>query len=91
MTYVPILANELDFPEILALRAPLPTLVLNDTHDTLYTLPEMQRAEKILMEVFKKAGAEDKFKCSYHPGPHKFDEKMQVEAFNWFDQWLKRK
>jgi dienelactone hydrolase len=89
MTYVPLLPNELDFPEILGLRAPLPTLVLNDRDDGLYTLPEMQRAEKILTEVFNKAGAADKFKCSYYPGPHKFDADMQTEAFNWFDKWLK--
>jgi hypothetical protein len=89
MTYVPLLPNELDFPEILGLRAPLPTLVLNDIDDTLYTLPEMKQAEKILSGVFKKAGAEDKFKCSYYPGPHKFDVQMQEEAFGWFDRWLK--
>lgn len=89
MTYVPLLPNELDFPEILGLRVPLPTLVLNDSEDQLYTLPEMKRAEQILGEVYKKAGAEDHFKCSYYPGPHKFDAKMQTEAFNWFDRWLK--
>ncbi len=89
MTYVPLLPNELDFPEILGLRAPLSTLVLNDSDDQLYTLAEMNRAEKILTEVYKKAGAEDHFKCSYYPGPHKFDAKMQAEAFEWFDRWLK--
>jgi dienelactone hydrolase len=89
MLYVPLLPNELDFPEILGLRAPLPALVLNDSDDTLYTLPEMQRAEKILNEVYKKAGAGDHFKCSYYPGPHKFDSDMQKEAFAWFDKWLK--
>lgn len=90
MLYVPILPNELDFPEILGLRAPLPTLVLNDSDDQLYTLPEMQRADNILKEVFKKAGAEDRYKCSFYPGPHKFDSAMQQEAFNWFDKWLKK-
>jgi len=89
MTYVPVLPNELDFPEILGLRVPLPTLVLNDEQDGLYTLPEMKRADNILREVFKKARAEDKYACSYYPGPHKFDRKMQNEAFNWFDKWLK--
>ena len=89
MTYVPLLPNELDFPEILGLRAPLPTLVLNDSEDNLYTLPEMQRADKILGEVFVKANASDKYKCAFHPGPHKFDSKMQGEAFDWFDKWLK--
>ncbi len=89
MTYVPLLPNELDFPEILGLRAPLPTLVLNDTNDFLFTLEEMKKAESILLDVYKKANASANFKCSFHPGPHKFDNKMQNEAFDWFDQWLK--
>ena len=89
MAYVPMLPNELDFPEIMGLRVPLATLVLNDSEDQLYTLPEMQKAEKILTEVFAKAGAADRFKCSYYPGLHKFDGDMQKEAFNWFDRWLK--
>jgi len=89
MTYVPILPNELDFPEILGLRAPLPTMVLNDSDDFLYTLPEMERADGILREVFEKAGAADRYRCSYYPGEHKFDAEMQEEAFDWFDRWLK--
>ncbi|MEO5893110.1 MAG: hypothetical protein ABIQ31_22865 [Ferruginibacter sp.] len=89
MVYVPVLPNELDFPEIMGLRVPLATLVLNDSEDQLYTLPEMQKAEKILTEIFTKAGAADHFKCSYYPGLHKFDGDMQTEAFNWFDRWLK--
>ncbi len=89
MVYVPLLPNELDFPEILSLRVPLPTLVLNDEQDDLYTLPEMQQADNILGEVYKKAGAMDRYKCSFYSGPHKFDKKMQAEAFDWFDKWLK--
>jgi len=88
MTYVPLLPNELDFPEILGLRMPLPTLVLNDANDDLYTPAEQQVADKILSEVYKKAGAADHYKCSFYPGPHKFDKKMQAEAFDWFDKWL---
>jgi dienelactone hydrolase len=89
MTYIPILPNELNFPEILGLRVPLPTLVLNDTDDDLYTVPEMNAADRILQEVYQKAGASDKYKCSFYPGGHKFDAEMQTEAFNWFDKWLK--
>ena len=76
MTYVPIVPNELDFPEILGLRVPLPTLVLNDTEDELYTVPEMNAADKILKEIFTKANAADHYKCSFYPGPHKFDASM---------------
>jgi len=89
MTYVPLLPNELDFPEILGLRVPLPALVLNDNDDDLYTLPEMKRADSILKEIYAKAGAADRYKCSFYPGPHKFDAAMQAEAFGWFDRWLK--
>jgi dienelactone hydrolase len=89
MTYVPLLPNELDLPEILGLRTPLPTLVLNDEADNLFTLSEMKQADTILKEVYSKANAVDSYKCSFYPGPHKFDAKMQAEAFDWFDKWLK--
>jgi dienelactone hydrolase len=89
MTYVPLLPNELDFPEILALRVPLPTLVLNDEDDDLYTPQGMKEADEIMRRVYNKADAGDMYKCSFYPGPHKFDKKMQAEAFEWFDRWLK--
>ena len=75
--------------EILALRAPLPTLVQNDIDDPLFTMPEMERADSIIAEVYAKAGAPDHYRCTFYPGPHKFDIPMQEEAFHWFDQWLK--
>jgi dienelactone hydrolase len=89
MIYIPLLPNELDFPEILSMRAPLPSLVLNNTEDQLFTLSEMRRADEILREVYTKAGSPDKYRCSFHPGLHKFDATMQKEAFDWFDKWLK--
>jgi dienelactone hydrolase len=88
MIYIPGLPLDLDYPEILGLRAPRPTLVLNDTEDNLFTLPEMQRADRILGEVFAKAAAADRYRCSFYPGPHKFDRPMQAEAFAWFDRFL---
>jgi len=89
MIYIPLLPNELDFPEILTMRAPLPSLVLNNTEDQLFTLSEMKRADDIVKEIYAKAGGSDKYRCSFYPGLHKFDSKMQKEAFDWFDQHLK--
>lgn len=89
MIYIPGLPADLDYPEILGLRVPLPTLVLNDSDDGLFTLPEMRRADRILSEVYAKAGAADHYQCSFYAGPHKFDRAMQAEAFAWFDRWLK--
>jgi len=89
MCYVPGLARELDYPEILGLAVPNPVMVLNNSQDQLFTLPEMERADRILSDVYKKAGAADRYKCGFYPGPHKFDADMQRDAFAWFDRWLK--
>ncbi|CAG4989515.1 hypothetical protein DYBT9275_00306 [Dyadobacter sp. CECT 9275] len=89
MTYTPLLPQYLDFPEILGLRVPLPTLVQNNNQDELYTLSEMKRADVVLGEVYKKAGASDKYLAKFYDGEHKFDTQMQADAFNWFDKWLK--
>jgi dienelactone hydrolase len=89
MIYIPGLPRDLDYPEILGLRVPLPTMVLYDAEDQLFTPPEMRRAERMLSEVFDKAGAADRYKGSFYPGPHKFDRPMQAEAFAWFDRWLR--
>ncbi|WP_373520244.1 alpha/beta hydrolase family protein [Aquiflexum sp.] len=89
MTYIPMLPRELDFSEILALRAPKPTMVLNNNEDNLFTLGEMKRADEIISGIFQKAGALERYKCSFYPGPHKFDQAMQQDAFDWLDRWLK--
>lgn len=88
MTYTPLLPAYLDFPEILGLRAPLPTMVMNNVNDELYTLPEMKKADEILQKVFTKAAAPDRYRGKFYPGGHKFDMEMQKEAFDWFDRWL---
>lgn len=89
MIYVPGLPLELDYPEVMALRVPLASMVLNDEQDQLFTLAEMHRADEIMAEVYRKAGASDRYRCSFYPGKHKFDLPMQAEAFGWFDRWLK--
>jgi len=89
MCYVPGLPRDLDYPEVLGLGAPNPVLVLNNRQDALFTMPEMERADRILTEVYKKAGAPEAYRASFYDGPHKFDREMQKEAFAWFDRWLK--
>ena len=89
MIYIPGIPLDLDYPEILGLRVPSATLVQNNNEDQLFTIGEMQRANSILHDVYAKAGALDRYKCTFYPGPHKFDRPMQAEAFGWFEQWLK--
>jgi dienelactone hydrolase len=89
MVYIPGIPLDLDYPEILGLRVPRATLVQNDNEDQLFTLEEMHRADSILHDVYAKANALDRYKCTFYPGPHKFDRPMQAEAFDWFERWLK--
>ncbi len=89
MIYIPALPRDLDYPEILALRAPKPTLVLNNVQDSLFTVPEMRRADEMMRAIYQKAKAADRYRCTFYEGPHKFDVPMQTEAFDWFDRFLK--
>jgi len=88
MCYVPLLPRDLDYPEVLGLRAPLPALVINAREDPFFTLPEMERADAMLGEVYAAAGEPGNYRCSWYPGHHQFNRAMQAEAFGWFDRWL---
>ena len=57
MIYIPGLPRDLDYPEILGLNVPSPVMVLNNREDALFTMPEMERADRILSDVYRKAGA----------------------------------
>ena len=91
MLYVPQLPRFLDFPEILALRVPRPTLVLSTEEDPLYTLDEVRRAGRMIEEIYRAAGASAAYGFSLYPGPHCFHREMQEEAFAWLDRWLGRR
>jgi dienelactone hydrolase len=89
MTYVPLLPAELDLPELLGLRVPLPVMVQNNAGDQLFTPAAMQEADLVLKEIYSKAQHPGNYRCNFYPGAHKFDQKMQADAFDWFDRWLK--
>ena len=88
MIYIPGLPRLMDYPDILAMRAPLPSLVLAARDDLLFDQDEVRRAGASLDAIYRKAGAPERFRMSYHDGPHRFDAAMQEEAFAWFDRWL---
>ena len=88
MIYIPLLPNLMDYPDILGMRVPLPSLVLATREDPLFTLEEVENAGKRLEAIYNKAKASEAFNISFYDGPHKFDLPMQKEAFDWFDRWL---
>lgn len=89
MVYVPRLPQFLDFPEIIGLHCPKPTLVLNSRQDSLFTLSEMQAAVRKLQATYRKAGVPEHFNSRFFDGPHKFDLPMQKHTFEWLDQRMR--
>jgi hypothetical protein len=89
MIYIPLLPDLMDYPDILGMRVPLPSLVLATKEDPLFTLEEVENAGRKLEAIYNKVKASEAFNISFYDGPHKFDLPMQQEAFNWFDRWLK--
>jgi dienelactone hydrolase len=88
MLYVPHCARYLDFPDILSLHGPRPTMVLYDEDDPLYTLQGQRDADARLKQTFTRMGAEGKYAGRFYPGPHKFDRPMQRDAFAFFKNAL---
>lgn len=88
MIYLAGLARDLDYPDLLTIAAPTPTLVQSNREDALFTLLEMERAHAMIAEVYTAVGAPGRHRGSFYPGPHKFDREMQAEAFEWFDQCI---
>jgi dienelactone hydrolase len=86
--FVPNLAREMDFPEILGLRAPLPSLVIACDGDLLFDRDEVKKAEVMLDEIYRSSGAAERMRTSHHSRPHSFDRQMQAEAFDWLGRWL---
>ena len=84
----PGLARELDIPDLVSMRCPLPSLVQHSDADPLFTLAAAQEALASTKHSFTKAGFADNFVGSVYKGGHKFDLEMQDEAYAWFDQWL---
>jgi hypothetical protein len=87
--FVPGLHRRLDLPDVAALRAPKPLLVLQCRRDGLFPLAGMEEAVKKIEAIYVKAGAPESFTARFYDLPHVFDVPMQEEAFDWLDRRLK--
>jgi dienelactone hydrolase len=87
--FIPGLHEYLDLPDVVALRAPKPLLVLQCKRDELFPLEGMQDAVRKIAAVYSKGGAPDAFTGKFYDVPHRFDVPMQEDAFGWFDKHLK--
>jgi dienelactone hydrolase len=76
-------ARKGDWPDIAACRAPLPLLVQYDLDDSLFTVEGMKAAHHCISDHYQKTGNPDAYIGQFYPGPHKFDQEMQIAAFSW--------
>jgi dienelactone hydrolase len=87
--FIPGLHEYLDLPDVVALRAPKPLMVLQCKQDGLFPLDGMQDAVRKIAAVYRKGGAPDAFVSKFYDVPHRFNVPMQEDAFAWFDRHLK--
>jgi dienelactone hydrolase len=88
--FVPTLHRYLDLPDVVSLHAPQPLLVQQCSQDRLFPLAGMKESVEKITAVYAKAGVKERFSGRFYDQPHRFTRDMQDEAFDWFDQQLKK-
>ncbi len=85
------LLRYLDFPDLAALIAPRPILLMNGTKDRLFQQDGVQAAYAKIAAAYAKAGALRRQTCRMYDAPHEFNAEMQDEAWQWLRKWLSPK
>lgn len=80
------LPAELDWTDLAACRAPSPLLVQYNRQDTLFDLAGAEAADERLTAHY--AEAPDAYRGLFYDGHHKFDQRMQDDAFDWLGHRL---
>lgn len=89
MHFLPGLTHFLDLPDLIGCMAPKPLMVQQCTKDQLYPIEGMKESVKKIAAIYEKAGANTRFDGRFYDQPHIFSLKMQDDAFDWLDRWLK--
>jgi dienelactone hydrolase len=87
--YIPGLTRVLDWPDVAALHAPHPLMVLQGSQDDLFPLEGFQKAAERLRAVYAKAGAPGNLDVRLYDLPHCFNREMQEQAWAFFDANLR--
>jgi dienelactone hydrolase len=88
--FLPALHQYLDLPDVVSMHAPNPLLVQQCSQDRLFPPAGMQESIDKIAAAYKKAGAANRFTGHFYDEPHRWTLAMQDEAFEWFDEQLKR-
>lgn len=80
-----------DFPIAAALVAPRPLLITNTDNDRIVPLDGVIDVYNKTKRIYKLLGAEDKIGLAIYQGGHLDTQPLRVDAFHWFERFLKGK
>ena len=80
-----------DFPMVAALVAPRALLITNSDNDSIFPLKGVMDVYWQTNHIYEELGAADKIGVAITEGPHKDTQRLQVNAFEWFNRFLKNK
>lgn len=78
-----------DYPQVAALVAPRPLLIVNTDADSIFPLEGVQRTHAQVRRIYELHKANDNLGLVIGPGPHKDTQDLQVPVFRWFNKHLK--
>jgi len=84
----PGLARVLDFPDVAALGAPKPLLMIHGTQDPLCPASTVQEAYKKTSSAYAGFGFSGAFRGEFREGGHLFTTEDQEKAWKWLDEVL---
>lgn len=84
----PSVYRALDHPDIAAIGAPWPLMVLQCEQDRLFSMDSMRGACDDIRRVYEDWGHPERFDARFYDVPHCLNRRMQEEMFEWLDKWL---
>ena len=77
-----------DYPQVAALVAPRPLIVVNTDSDDLFPIAGVSRTFFAVRELYRKLGKAEDFALSCSPGGHVDSQEVQLAAFTWFNKYF---
>jgi dienelactone hydrolase len=84
--FIPGQTRYLDWPDLAAIHAPDPLLVMQGSRDPLFPLQGYQRAAERLRAIYAKAGVPGSLDIGVYDVPHTFSTEMQQHAWAFFEK-----
>ena len=78
-----------DYPQVAALLAPRPLLIVNTDADSIFPLDGVVRTHRQVRRIYDLLRVGPQLGLVIGPGPHKDTQDLQVPVFRWFNRHLR--